>query len=146
MAPEAVDLNRIIAGMGGLLQSAVEATNRIDAALSHPLSLALADRSQIELVILNLAINARDAMPCGGTITIRTSNARLGAAVRPEEPSPGDFDAQWRSRAGPTEPGDLHRRVAWGEVPDRGMGRGASRGLGRCDTAAIGRLLSPESR
>ena len=91
MAPEAVDLNRIIAGMGGLLQSAVGATNRIEAALSHPLSLALADRSQIELVILNLAINARDAMPCGGTITIRTSNVRLGAPVRPEEPSPGDY-------------------------------------------------------
>jgi PAS domain S-box-containing protein len=91
MAPEAVDLNRIVAGMSGLLQSAVGATNRIEAALSHPLSLALADRSQIELVILNLAINARDAMPCGGTITIRTSNVRLGAPVRPEEPSPGDY-------------------------------------------------------
>ena len=39
MAPEAVDLNRIIAGMGGLLQSAVGATNRIEAALSDPLSL-----------------------------------------------------------------------------------------------------------
>src|SRR5215831_4589224 len=88
MAPEPIDLNRIISGMRGLLQSAVGATNRIEFALSHSLSLAFADRSQIELVILNLAINARDAMPCGGTITISTSNVRLGAAVRPEEPSP----------------------------------------------------------
>jgi signal transduction histidine kinase len=56
MAPEPVDLNRIVTGMHGLLQSAVGAANRIEVALAGPLSLALADPSQIELVILNLAI------------------------------------------------------------------------------------------
>jgi PAS domain S-box-containing protein len=91
MAPEAVDLNLIITGMGGLLQTAVGATNRIETVLADPLSSALVDPSQIELVILNLAINARDAMPGGGTITIGTSNVRLGAPKRPEEPSPGDY-------------------------------------------------------
>jgi PAS domain S-box-containing protein len=91
MAPEAVDLNQIVAGMGGLLQTAVGATNRIKAVLAESLWLALADPSQIELVILNLAINARDSMPGGGTITIGTSNVRLGAPERPAEPLPGDY-------------------------------------------------------
>jgi len=91
MTPKPIELNRIINGMGGLLQSAVGATNRIETALADRLALAFADPSQIELVILNLAINSRDAMPDGGTITIKTSNVRLGAPERPEEPIPGDY-------------------------------------------------------
>jgi PAS domain S-box-containing protein len=129
MAPEAVDLNRTIAGMGGLLQSAVGATNRIEAALSHPLSLALADRSQIELVILNLAINARDAMPCGGTITIRTSNVRLGAPVRPEEPSPGDYVACSVSDTGTGIPNEILDNVFEPFFTTKEVGKGSGLGL-----------------
>src|SRR6516225_1735912 len=91
MAPEPIDLNRIVTGVHGLLQSAVGAANKIEVALAGSLSLALADPSQIELVILNLAINSRDAMPNGGTIMIETSNVRLGPPERSEEPAPGDY-------------------------------------------------------
>jgi PAS domain S-box-containing protein len=91
VTPEAVDLNRIVTGMSGLLQSAVGAANPIEASLVEPISLVLVDPSQIELALLNLAINARDAMPKGGTITIRTSNVRLGAPRWPGAPSPGDY-------------------------------------------------------
>ena len=89
--PEAVDLNRIVTGMSGLLQSAVGATNRIEASLAEPISLVLVDPSQIELALLNLVINARDAMPESGTITIRTTNVRLRTPRWPEAPSPGDY-------------------------------------------------------
>jgi CheY-like chemotaxis protein len=92
MAPEAIDLNRLISGMDGLLQIAVGAANKIEAALADPLSVVLVDPSQIELVVLNLAINARDAMLSGGTITIRTANVRLDAPPGwPEAPPPGDY-------------------------------------------------------
>jgi signal transduction histidine kinase len=74
-----------------LLQSAIGATNRIEVVRSDRLSLALADPSQIELVILNLAINARDAMPGGGTITIGTADVTVAAPEHPEEPPPGDY-------------------------------------------------------
>jgi signal transduction histidine kinase len=91
-APDEVDLNRLISGMEGLLQSAVGAGNRIETALADPLSLVCVDPSQIEFVILKLAINARDAMPSGGTITIRTGNVKLDARYEwPEAPPPGDY-------------------------------------------------------
>ncbi len=91
MSPEPVDLNEIVGRMGALLQSTIGATVSIETAPADGLWPALADASQIELVLLNLAINARDAMPGGGAITIETANVALGRPERPEEPPPGDY-------------------------------------------------------
>jgi signal transduction histidine kinase len=52
---------------------------------------ALVDPTQIELVILNLAINARDAMPTGGVVTIRTENRHCGPPAREGEVIEGDY-------------------------------------------------------
>jgi CheY-like chemotaxis protein len=52
---------------------------------------AFADPDQIELVVLNLVINARDAMDNEGTVTIATSNAKVETSERPEEPVAGDY-------------------------------------------------------
>ncbi len=91
MNPEAVDLNRVVSGMGPLLRSTIGATADIGIALASDLSPALADASQLELVLLNLAINARDAMPGGGAITLATANATFGRPERPEHPPPGEY-------------------------------------------------------
>ena len=91
MSPEPVDLNQVIDGMAGLLHSTLGATARIELAPAKGLWRTLADVAQLELVLLNLAINARDAMPGGGTITISTGNASLGLPRRPEEPPAGDY-------------------------------------------------------
>jgi CheY-like chemotaxis protein len=91
--------------------------------------LALADRSQIELVILNLAINARDAMPCGGTITIRTSNVRLGAPVHPEEPSPGDYVMCSVSDTGTGIPNEILANVFEPFFTTKEVGKGSGLGL-----------------
>jgi PAS domain S-box-containing protein len=91
MNPEPVDLNRVVADMATLLHSTIGATGRIEMLPAKDIWPALADAAQLELVLLNLAINARDAMPNGGTITIATGNETLGPPQRPEEPPAGDY-------------------------------------------------------
>ena len=89
---KAVDLNITVAGMRDLLQSSMGGSVRLVTVLQPGLWPALVDPTQIELVILNLAINGRDAMQVGGTLTVETANITLrDQARRPEEPGPGDY-------------------------------------------------------
>jgi signal transduction histidine kinase/CheY-like chemotaxis protein len=91
LEPRPVDLNRIVTGIGDLLRSTIGGAIRIEPILGADLWPALADPNQIELVLLNLAINARDALEVGGSLTIETTNVALGAPARPEEPPAGDY-------------------------------------------------------
>ncbi|HVH74201.1 MAG TPA: ATP-binding protein [Stellaceae bacterium] len=91
LVPRAVDVNGLIAGMRDLLESALGARVRMEMELAADLWPAMVDPTQIELVILNLAINGRDAMPAGGVLTIETQNRRRGPPSRPEEPTEGDY-------------------------------------------------------
>jgi signal transduction histidine kinase len=78
LAPVLVDLNQVVQGMGGLLRATLGRKIKVETRLDAELWPARIDPVQIEHVILNLAINARDAMPDGGTLTISTGNATLG--------------------------------------------------------------------
>ena len=92
LEPRPVDLNETVRSMGDMLQSAIGGSVHIEQPqLASDLWPAMIDPTQIELVILNLAINARDAMEVGGSLTIRTENARLDASGRPDELPPGDY-------------------------------------------------------
>ena len=92
LEPKPIDLNGSVANLRDLLQSTMGGSVRIETVLSEQLWPALVDPTQIELVILNLAINARDAMEVGGSLTVETSNVALREAPRrPEEPEAGDF-------------------------------------------------------
>jgi len=87
-----VDLNETVAGMQGLLDSTIGGGLTIVTRRAPGLWPALVDPTQIELIILNLAINARDAMPeADGTLTIATENVTRGPAERAEEPAAGDY-------------------------------------------------------
>ncbi|MGN2243752.1 PAS domain S-box protein [Frateuria sp. GZRR33] len=89
---KAVDLNGIVAGMRDLLQSSMGGSVQLTMKLQPALWAALVDPTQIELVILNLAINARDASPVGSELIVETANVALrDLAARPEEPAPGDY-------------------------------------------------------
>ncbi len=74
LSPEAVDLNALIHNMSEMLLSTLGGTVRIELDLAEGLWPIFVDRVQIEMVVLNIAINARDAMPGGGLLTIRTEN------------------------------------------------------------------------
>ncbi len=77
---EPVDLNEMICEMEKMLLRLVGEDIEIITTLKPTLNLVLADRHQMEQVILNLAINARDAMPRGGKLAIRTEHVRWGHA------------------------------------------------------------------
>lgn len=76
--PTVLDLNRIIQNVGSILQRLIGEDVQIVNELDTDLASIRADRGQIEQVLMNLATNARDAMPNGGRLTIRTANADLG--------------------------------------------------------------------
>jgi PAS domain S-box-containing protein len=91
LEPRPLDLNETVQGMRDLLQSTMGGSVRLETVFAPALWPALIDPTQIELVILNLAINARDAMEVGGTLTVETANAALGPPQRPEEPPEGEY-------------------------------------------------------
>jgi diguanylate cyclase (GGDEF)-like protein len=80
LAPEILSLNTEIGEVQGMLARLLPARIRVQTKLDPELGHTKADRSQMEQIILNLAVNARDAMEEGGTITIETANVELDEA------------------------------------------------------------------
>jgi signal transduction histidine kinase len=71
LSVESVDLAQLLSGMSGLLSQSVGPAVRVDLRIDEDARYAISDANQLELALLNLAVNARDAMPSGGTLTIR---------------------------------------------------------------------------
>lgn len=77
LAPEQIDANRLVQGMTDLLTRTLGESIRVETVLSAGLWRTQADTNQLEAAILNLAVNARDAMERGGKLTIETANAHI---------------------------------------------------------------------
>jgi len=129
MHPEPVDLNCIISGMAPLLHSTIGATIDITFEPAPELWPALADAAQLELVLLNLAINSRDAMPGGGRITISTSNVTLEAPHLPDELTAGDYVKITVADSGAGIAADIIDKVFDPFFTTKEVGRGSGLGL-----------------
>jgi PAS domain S-box-containing protein len=91
--PVEIDCNQLVTGMRKLMQRTLSEEIDIKVALDTELASAFADAGQLENAILNLAINAKDAMPSGGTITITTANMHLDERYSEQHPEvhPGHY-------------------------------------------------------
>ncbi len=93
LSPQPLDANKMIVNMSDLLHSTLGEQIQIETVTAAGLWTVNADSQQLENAILNIAINARDAMPDGGKLTIETANAYLDEAYCRQNPEvePGQF-------------------------------------------------------
>ncbi|WP_234419308.1 hybrid sensor histidine kinase/response regulator [Sphingomonas sp. EC-HK361] len=129
LASEAVDLNDVVQRMQSLLQSSLGGSITIATDLAPGLWPALVDPTQVELIILNLAINARDAMPVGGALTVATTNVTLDAPRSAEEPPAGDYVAVAVRDTGTGMTPDVRARVFEPFFTTKEVGKGSGLGL-----------------
>jgi len=93
LQPKILDLNELIVEMGRLLQRLLREDIEYKVHLGEPLGRVQADPGQMEQVLLNLIVNASDAMPKGGTLTVETENVSVDAqyAQMRQPLAPGDY-------------------------------------------------------
>jgi PAS domain S-box-containing protein len=93
LMPEVVDLNALLNDVNEMLRRLIGENTELVAIFSPGLGRVRADPGQIGQVIVNLAVNARDAMPKGGSLTIQTANMNLGEPEDGPKPelAPGDY-------------------------------------------------------
>ena len=111
--PEPLDVNTIVADISTLLSRSIGAHIELRINPAAGLPAIEADRGQVEQVLLNLAINARDAMPNGGVITIETSLTRLSGTFADAHPgtSPGRYVELTVSDTGTGMSADVAARI-----------------------------------
>ena len=129
LSPQPTDLNSVISGMGDLLHRTLGGTVAVNTLLSSNLWRATADPHQLELVILNLAVNARDAMPNGGSITVETRNAMAEKGGPTDELAPGDYVVILVSDTGTGMAPDVAARAFEPFFTTKGVGKGSGLGL-----------------
>jgi PAS domain S-box-containing protein len=82
MVPAVLDLNAVVRGLSSMVQRLLGEDVDLNVALDPALGHVRADRSQLEQVLMNLAVNARDAMPRGGKLTVETANVEVAETFR----------------------------------------------------------------
>ena len=126
-----VEINQLVTSMGELLQRSINESIALDMRLSDPLWTAEADPNQLESALLNLVINARDAMPNGGNLTVETSNRHLDSVFTAAYGTlqPGDYVELSVSDSGCGIPESLMGRVFDPFFTTKPIGQGTGLGL-----------------
>jgi signal transduction histidine kinase/ActR/RegA family two-component response regulator len=131
LRPSSVDANRLVTDMTEFLHRTLGPSVEIETVLATDLGLLSIDAGQLENAILNLCINARDAMPDGGKLTIETAKVELDAnyAANHPEVRPGPYLLIAVSDTGTGMPSDVMARVFDPFFTTKPFGRGSGLGL-----------------
>ena len=131
LQPRSTDVNALVIDDARLLRSTLGEQIEIDSMLAHDAAPALIDPSQLSTAILNLALNARDAMPNGGKLTLETKNVVLDEnyASMNSEVKPGNYVMIAVSDTGEGIPGSLLDKVFEPFFTTKDVGKGSGLGL-----------------
>lgn len=132
--PTDLDLNEVIAGMEGMLRHLMGSNVDLRIIRAPDLRMVKVDAGQIEQVIMNIAINARDAMPQGGKLTLETGNVVFnGKSVgKVSDIKPGDYVSLAITDTGIGMDPDIKARVFEPFFSTKEVGKGTGLGLATC--------------
>jgi signal transduction histidine kinase len=131
LQPRSTDVNAMVVDVARLLRPTLGEQIEIESMLAHDSAPALIDPSQLSTAILNLALNARDAMPNGGKLTLETKNAVLDEnyARQNSEVTPGNYIMIAVSDTGEGIPARLLDKVFEPFFTTKEVGKGSGLGL-----------------
>jgi two-component system cell cycle sensor histidine kinase/response regulator CckA len=129
--PVALSLNAVVETLEPMLRRLITANVSIRTSLDPDTYAVLADKTQLEQVLMNLVVNARDAMPEGGTLTIETGNAALSASDFALHPgaAPGDYAVVSVADTGVGMTREVQQRIFEPFYTTKERGRGTGLGL-----------------
>jgi nitrogen-specific signal transduction histidine kinase len=131
LQPSDIDCNKLVGGVQKLLRRTLSETIEIETRLDGDLWTGYADAGQLENALINLALNARDAMPDGGMLTIATCNMHLDEAYRQAHPevNPGDYIMVAVTDSGTGMPKHVLERAFEPFFTTKEVGKGSGLGL-----------------
>ena len=131
LKPDVIDLNEVIGNMTELLRRTLGAGIRIEEVLAPDLWRSFVDRGELERALINLAVNSRDAMRSGGTLTLETRNAFLDQeyAEQYKELTPGEYVMVAVTDNGTGMPPEITERVFEPFFTTKEVGQGSGLGL-----------------
>jgi len=129
LEPKTVDMNQLIHDFGDLLDNTVGAQIRLVTALERRLPAVQIDPTHLEMAILNVLLNARDAMPKGGTVTIATRLWKLNGDAPMHQLPEGEYVVLTVRDEGTGMPDNVRRRAIEPFFTTKGAERGTGLGL-----------------
>jgi two-component system, cell cycle sensor histidine kinase and response regulator CckA len=132
LTPQAVDLNRVVDGLRRMLERLIGEQVELVTVLGAKQPIH-ADAGQLEQVLLNLVLNARDAMPAGGRLTVETSDVEIGPMNPVADLAPGTYISLSVSDTGTGIPEAVRPRVFEPFFTTKEVGKGTGLGLATVD-------------